>query len=122
MDSYSGSESRNFISFHLGKEKNDQPTQEPESAESTTEQLQTSAERTEEFDSADPLPQQAVPMDQGIPQLQRSPSQSLFSRYFGTDSSDSNKSCGTYFTCKMSQMDEAAANALGVPLLHPVPQ
>ena len=109
MDSYSGSEPRKFISFHLGEEKNGQPTQEPESVESTTESLQTSTERTEEVISADPLPQQAVPMDQRTPQLQCSPNQSLVSRIFGTDSSGSNDGCGTYITCKMSQTEEAAA-------------
>ena len=48
-------------------------------------------------------------MDQGTPQLQRSPSQSLTSRFFGTDSSEPNESCGNYITCKMSQLEEAAA-------------
>ena len=48
-------------------------------------------------------------MDQGTPQLQRCPSQSLVSRFFGKDSSGSNESCGTYITCKMIQMEEAAA-------------
>ena len=72
MDSCSESEPRKIISYHLGKEKNGQPTKEPESVESTTEPLQASAERTEEVLSADPLPQQTVPMDQGTPQLQRS--------------------------------------------------
>ena len=53
--------------------------------------------------------QQAESMDQGAVQLQQSPSESLISRFFATDSSGSNKSCGTYITCKMSQMEEAAA-------------
>ena len=48
-------------------------------------------------------------MDQGVAQLQQSPSQSLISRFFATDSSGSNESCGTYITYKMSQMEEAAA-------------
>ena len=53
--------------------------------------------------------QQAESMDKGAAQLQQSPSQSLISRFFATDSSGSNESCGTYITCKMSQMEEAAA-------------
>ena len=49
-------------------------------------------------------------MDQASPQLQRSPSQSLISRFSGTDSSGSNdSSCGTDITCKMRQVEEAAA-------------
>ena len=32
------------------------------------------------------------------------------SRLFDTENSGSNESCGTYITCKMSQLEEAAAN------------
>ena len=60
--------------------------------------------------SAEQPAQQTEPMDQGAPQLQRSHSQSLISRFFAIDSSGSNESCGTYITCKMSQMEEAVAN------------
>ena len=114
MDSYSGSEPRNFISFHLGEENQDQPQQTlvenetaapntlPEAIESprrtTIEEVHTSTEA----------------VDQGSSQQQSSPSLSLMSRLFATDSSGSNESCGTCITCKMSQfntckLEEAAA-------------
>ena len=48
-------------------------------------------------------------MDQGSSQQQASPNLSLISRFFATDSSASNESCGTYITCKMSQLADAAA-------------
>ena len=48
-------------------------------------------------------------MDQGSSQQQASPSLVLISSRFATDSSGSNESCGTYITCKMSQLEETAA-------------
>ena len=48
-------------------------------------------------------------MDQGSSHHQASPNLSLISRLFATDSSGSKKSCGTYITCKMSPLEEAAA-------------
>ena len=53
--------------------------------------------------------EQREPMNQGSPQQQASPNQSLISRRFATDNSGSNESCGTYITCKMTQLDDAAA-------------
>ena len=52
---------------------------------------------------------QAEPEDQRAEQLQQSPSPTLISRFLATDSSGSTESCGTYITCKMSQLEEAAA-------------
>ena len=52
---------------------------------------------------------QAEPEDQGAEQLQQSPSPTLVSMFLATDSSGSTESCGTYITCKMSQLEEAAA-------------
>ena len=52
---------------------------------------------------------QAEPEDQRAEQLQQSPSPTLVSRFLATDSSASTESCGTYITCKMSQLEEAAA-------------
>ena len=109
MDSYSGSERRKFFSFHLGEEKNGQPAQEPEAMEPEGSSTQAIIMDTEVVSPTERSEQQAVAMDQGATQLQQSPSQSLISQFFGTDSSGSNESCGTYITCKMSQMEQAAA-------------
>ena len=109
MDSYSGSEPRKFISFHLGEEKNGQPTQGPEVIEPEGSSTQANVTETQVATQGEQPEQQVVAMDQGAAQLQQSPSQSLISRFFGTDSSGSNESCGTYITCKMTQMEEAAA-------------
>ena len=48
-------------------------------------------------------------MVQEMSQPQASPTVSVMSRLFGTESSGSNESCGTYIVCKMSQLEEAAA-------------
>ena len=109
MDLYSGSEPSKYFSFHIGKEKNDQPTQEPVSVGVVANPIQTDVMEAEDFASIQQPVQQTERMDQGLPQLQRSPSQSLISRFCATDSSGSDGSCGTYITCKMSQTEKAAA-------------
>ena len=52
---------------------------------------------------------QAQSVEQTRQEKPDSPSPTLFSRLFGSESSGSNESCGTYITCKMSQMEETAA-------------
>ena len=110
LDSYSGSETRKFISFQLGEEKNGQPAQESGINEPEENSVQAVAMETNLVTPSEQSVQQAESMDQGAAQLQHSPSQSLISR-FATDSSGSNESCGNYITCKISQMEEAAARA-----------
>ena len=109
VDSYSGSELRKFISFLLGEEKNGQPAQECGITESEDNSVQAVTMETNLVTPSEQSVQQAESMDQGAVQLLQSPSQSLISRFFATDSSGSNESCGTYITCKMSQMEESAA-------------
>ena len=109
MDSYSGSEPRKFISFHFGKEKTAQPTREPESTEMTTNPVQSGVEEAHELIPAVPPTEQTETMDLESLRLNRSPSQSLISLFFATDSSGSNENCGIYNTCKTSQVEEAAA-------------
>ena len=110
MDSYSGSKPRKFISFQLGEEKNGQPAQESGITEPEDNFVQAVPMETNLVTPSEQSVQQAESMDQGA--VQQSPSQSLISRFFATDNSGSNESCGTYITCKMSQMEEAAARDL----------
>ena len=110
MDSYSGSELCKFTSFHLDKKK---LANRHKSLKVLNLQLShfkpVLSGQKRLFLLTQKDPQQTVPMDQGTPQLECSPSQSLLSQFFGTDSSGSIESCGTYITYKMSQMEEAAA-------------
>ena len=109
MDSYSGSQPRNFISFQLGERKNGQPTQDPKVIESEDNSARSTPMETDPTVSAAEPVLHVEPEDQRSEQLQQSPSPSLVSRFLATDSSGSNESCGTYITCKMAQMEEAAA-------------
>ena len=109
MDTYSGSEPRNFISFRLDKENKGQPQQTPTEIETTTVAEQLDANTAPQSDTPDRENQAQAPMDQETIQPQASPTVSVMSRFFGTGSSGSNESCGTYITCKMSQLEEAAA-------------
>ena len=109
MDTYSGSEPRKFISFHLDKENNGQPQQTPTEIEVTTVAEQSDANTAAQSAIPDQEEPAQEPMDQGTSQPQASPTVSLMTRLFGSESSGSNESCGTYITCKMSQLEEAAA-------------
>ena len=109
MDSYSGSQPRKFISFHLGEEKNGQPTQDLKVIDTEDNSDQTAAMETNPTVSEGQSELQVEPEDQRAEQLQQSPSPTLVSRFLATDSSGSLESCGTYITCKMSQLEEAAA-------------
>ena len=109
MDIYSGREPRKFISFRLDKENNGQPQQTPTEIETTTISEQLDANTAPQSDIPDQESQAQEPMDQETSQPQVSPTVSVMSRLFGTESSGSNESCGTYITCKMSQIEEAAA-------------
>ena len=109
MDSYSGSQPRKLIFFQLGEEKNGQPTQDPKAIETEDNSDQTAAMETNPIVSDEQSVLQAEPEDQRAEQLQQSPSPTLISRFLATDSSGSTESCGTYITCKMSQLEEAAA-------------
>ena len=109
MDTYSGSEPRKFISFRLDKENNGQPEQTPTEIETTTAAEQLDANTAPQSGTPDQENQAQEPMVQETSQLQTSPTVSVMSRLFGTENSGSNESCGTYITCKMSQLEEAAA-------------
>ena len=109
MDSYSGSQPRKFISFQLGEGKNGQPTQDLKVIDTEDNSDQTAAMETNPTVSEEQSELQAEPEDQRAEQLQQSPSPTLVSRFLATDSSGSTESCGTYITCKMSQLEEAAA-------------
>ena len=109
MDSYSGSQPRNFISFQLGERENGQPTQDPKVLESEDNSARPTPMETDPTVSAAEPVLHVEPEDQRSEQLQQSPSPSLVSRFLATDSSGSNESCGTYITCKMAQMEETAA-------------
>ena len=109
MDSHSGSEPRKFLSFRLGKENKDQPQQTPVETEMSTVPEQSETGGAYQPITPNEMDDQREPMDEGFPQHQSSPNLSLVSRLFATDSSGSNGSCGTYITCKMSQLEEAAA-------------
>ena len=75
----------------------------------TTNLEQTEMGETNQLITSSEASEQAEPMDQGSPRPQASPNLSLITRLFATHSSGSNESCGTYITCKMSQLEEAAA-------------
>ena len=82
MDSYSGSEPRKFISFHLGKEKNSQCEQAFASTEMATDPVQSDVRETHEITPTVQPTEQTELIDQGSPPLQLPPSQSLISRFF----------------------------------------
>ena len=109
MDTYSESEPRKFISFRLDKENNGQPQQTSTELETTTVVEQLDANTAPQSNTPDQEKQAQEPMVQETSQPQASPTISVMSRLFGTESSGSNESCGTYITCKMSQLEEAAA-------------
>ena len=71
MDSYSGSEPRIFISFHLGEEKNGQPAQESGITEPEDNSVQAVTMETNLVTPSEQSVQQAESMDQGAVQLQR---------------------------------------------------
>ena len=109
MDSYSGREPRKFISFHVGKENNDQPQQTPVETEMATIPEQTKMGETHQLITSSQANEHSEPMNKGSSRQQVSPNLSLLFRLFATDSSGSKESWGTYITCKMSQLEEAAA-------------
>ena len=109
MDSFSGSEPRKLISIRLGNENEDQPQQTLVEDETTTIPKQPEANETQRLTTPDEMHTRQESMDQGSSQQQAFPNLSLISRLFATDSSGSNESYGTYITCKMSQLEEAAA-------------
>ena len=109
MDIYSGSEPRKFIYFRLDKENNGQPQQTPTEIETTTVAEQLEANTAPQSGTPDQENQAQEPMLQETSQPQASPTVSVMSRLFGTESSGSNESCGTYITGKMRQLEEAAA-------------
>ena len=109
MDSYSGCEPRKFIFVHLSDETTCQFTQTPtetglvppfDQLDSVVPPQPTASSRTNG---------QTQEWDKRAHELHHSPNPSLISRYFGSDSSDSNESCGTYITCKMRQIEEVAS-------------
>ena len=69
MVSYSGSEPRKFISFHLGEEKNGQPAQESGIIEPEDNSVQAAAMETNIVTPGEQSVQQAESMDQGAAQL-----------------------------------------------------
>ena len=109
MDSYSGSEPRNFISFHLGKENIGLPQQTSCEPESITNPEQLASNETPAVESTGLSISPATEVDQEVTQPQQSPGPSLVSRFFATDSSGSNESCETYITCKLNQLAEKVA-------------
>ena len=104
MDSYSGSEPRKFISFHLGKEIIGQPQQTSCDPESATNPEQLASNETPAIQSTGFSISPATDVDQEVAQPQQSPGPSLISRFFATQSSGSNESCETYITCKLNQL------------------
>ena len=106
MDSYSGSEPRKFISFHLGKEDIGQPQQTSCDPEPIANPEQLASDETPAIESPRPSISSATEVDQEATQPQHSPGPSLVSRLFATDSSGSNESCETYITCKLNQLTE----------------
>ena len=73
MDTYSGSEPRNFNSFRLDKENNGQPQQTPTEIETTTVAEQLDANTAPQSDTPDQENQAQAPMDQETSQPQASP-------------------------------------------------
>ena len=104
MDSYSGSEPRKFISFHLGKENIGQPQQPSCEPESIANPEQSASNETPAIESTELSISPATEVDQEVTQPQQSPSPSLVFRFFATDSSGSNESCETYITCRLNQL------------------
>ena len=93
MDLYSRSEPRKFVSFRLGKKNKDQPQQTPVENETATGTSQPEATERQRQTTIDEVHTRSEPMDQGSSQQQDSPSLSLISRLFATDSSESKESC-----------------------------
>ena len=92
MDSYSGSEPRKFISFHLGKENIGQPQQTSCEPEPITSPKQLASNETLAIETPGLSISPATEVDQEVTQPQHSPVPSLVSRLFATDSSGSNES------------------------------
>ena len=109
MDSYSGSEPRKFISFHLGKKNIGQPQQTSCEHESITNPEQLASNETLAIESTGLSISPATEVDQEVAQPQQSPGPSLVSRIVATDSSGSNERCETYITCKLNQLAEMVA-------------
>ena len=109
MDSYSGSEPRKFIFFHLGEEINGQPRQTSTENETEPPSEHTGVEADPGLTTIDTPIASTQPGELTGQDESKSPSVSLISRLFGSESSGSNESCGTYITCKMNQMKEAVA-------------
>ena len=106
MDSYSGSEPRKFISFHLGKENIGQPQQTSCEPKSATNPVQLTSNEAPVIESTSLSISPVTTVDQEVAQPQQSPGPSLVSRFFATDSSGSNESCETHLTCKLNQLAE----------------
>ena len=109
MDSYSGSELRKFIYFHLGNKIIGQPQQTSCEPESITNAKQLASNETPATESTGLSISPATEVDQDVAQPQQSPGPSLVSRFFATDSSGSNESCETYITCKLNQLAQKVA-------------
>ena len=95
MDSYSGSESRKFISFRSGNENDSQPLQTSNETEMEPCLEQRTTEETFVVEPTGHHVDQDKQADQGTLQLQEYPWKSLISRFSATDSSGSNESCET---------------------------
>ena len=79
MDSHSGSEPREFISFHLGKKKFGQPHQTSCELESITNPEQLASNETPAIESTGLSISPATEVDQEVAQPQQSPGPSLVS-------------------------------------------
>ena len=109
MDFYSGSEPHKFISFHLGEEINGQPRQTSTENETKPPSEHTGVEADPGLTTIDTPIASTQPEELTGQDKSKSPSVSLISRLFGSESSGSNESCGTYITCKMNRIEEAVA-------------
>ena len=99
----------NLFFFHLGEETNGQPRQIPIVSATEPRNEQPSLEVAPGLTTSERPMAQAQSVEQTRQKKPDSLSPTLFSRLFGSESSGSNESCGTYITCKMSQMEETVA-------------
>ena len=105
MDSFAGSEPRNFISFRLDKEKTGQPVQDSSNTIATPASPSSPDEHSTNPASGDKTNQQGEPMDAESTQPQTPVDPASLSRLLASDSSGSGESCGADFARKLQDVE-----------------
>ena len=106
MDSFAGSEPRNFIPSRLDEEKTGKPVQDSSNTTATPITTSTPNEQNTNPSSGGNTNPQSVPMDAESTQPQTPVDPPTLSRLLATECSGSGESCEAYLARKLQDMEE----------------